>query len=514
MTKARTTLRMLTLATAMLAWVCPAAAQPADDPPDPGAEDTPDDTQDDGAGAEALGDPDDATDGQGGAGSGGLEARLAELEQRDAARQQELDATRQRLDELERARAEEAIEETAEAVADAANTDPTLRPLASMFTRFEHREGYAMLGAGNPGCFPGANDGDCLRYRARLGLEVGNLRIADGVVGAVRFQPQAVGFWSPSGGLAHPNLELYEGSLVLALGDMVRLEVGRFPMVYGEHLVIGSLGWHPSARSFDGARLRLQPEENGWWIDFFWTMINEGGPGSFGDGDQYFYGVYAALGPLLGQGFALDVYGLARQENDRPDPFGGIMDWSLRVHLGGRFRYRIGLLDLRVETGMQIGRQGMSRPLDAELIIAGHFDGEVGLNFLDDHLRIWGVGFFASGDDPSTPELEGYDHLFPTAHKFLGLSDVIGPRNNIYGGSFGISGRPIDQLTLRADGFIFGRPQVTILADNYVGFEGDLQVIWNPGAGLTLRGLYAFFVPNAPTDAVHYIEVQFGYQLN
>ena len=34
-------------------------------------------------------------------------------------------------------------------------------------------------------------------------------------------------------------------------------------------------------------------------------------------------------------------------------------------------------------------------------------------------------GLYASGNDPTTRgKNEGWDELFPTAHKFLGLSDV------------------------------------------------------------------------------------------
>ena len=33
-------------------------------------------------------------------------------------------------------------------------------------------------------------------------------------------------------------------------------------------------------------------------------------------------------------------------------------------------------------------------------------------------------GIYASGNDPATEKHEGWDELYPTAHKFLGLADV------------------------------------------------------------------------------------------
>ena len=449
------------------------------------------------------------------------EARLRRLEERDNAREAELQRALERVAELEQAAADDTVpvEEVPAVEVPAPPSGPTLRPLASMFTRLEVREGYADLGAANPGCFPGANDGDCLRFRASLGLQVGDIHVSDDIVAAVRFLPQVAGYWSfgGSGGVVHPDVGLYEGNLVLTIDRIVRVDVGRIVLNYGDQMVIGSLRWHPAGRSFDGARVRIQPEADGYWVDMFWTMLAEGGPGSFGDGDGYFYGAYAALGPLLSERVAFDVYGLAQQTNDSVDPVtGGQIDWSLRAHLGSRFTTRVDLVDLRAEAGLQVGRAGQLAPIDPTTIIAGHIDGEVGFNFADDMFRVGAHGFFASGDDPSTSENEGYSQLFPTAHAFLGWSDVMGGRTNVAGGALHFLLKPIANLKISLDTFVFARPQAA--GDGFTGGEGDLQVLWLPGAGLRVRGMYALFVPSAGfwgagSDPVHYLEVELGYDL-
>jgi hypothetical protein len=387
-----------------------------------------------------------------------------------------------------------------------------------MVTRFEHREGYTALGVPGTGCVPG--DNDCIRYRARVGFTTTPLTIADDVKASVRFLPQVAGFWalpsltgaSSSGGVFDPTLGLHEAVLTLELGRPARLEVGRFEMIYGEHLVIGNLDWHPNARAFDGARLHIQPDAAGIWVDVFWTMLNEGGLADFGQGDRYFYGAYADFGPAIAENLHLDAYALGLQANDSVDAIGNAVAWSLRVTVGARFRYRIDLVDFRAETGIQVGREGVIRPGNAPTILAGHFDGEVGL-------RVALEGAFASGDDPiSADTVEGWNQLFPTAHAFLGFTDVMGARTNVFDGVAHLGGKPIDQLQINLDVHVFLRPERGSARSNYAGNEWNLNLIWQPGAGFRLRAMYGIFVPSEDlfgvgADPAHFLEVELGYVL-
>ena len=440
-------------------------------------------------------------------------ARVAELEQRAAGAAEEAEETA----EVEEAEAEEAAQ-------------PVLRPLANLFTRFEHREGYDRIGVAVPGAcmgaLAGATDGDCIRFRARVGFAIEPLEIARDVRVSVRFLPQVAGYWampsgggSSSGGVFDPVLGLHEGSLSLHLGQAFRLDVGRFEMLYGEHLVIGNLDWHPNGRAFDGARARFQPAPDGIFVDGFWTITTEGGLPAFGENDQYFYGLYAGLGPAIAPGVALDAYALFLQNNDSIDPLNGAeRDFSLRLTLGGRFRHRVEMIDVRVESALQVGTAGQIRPAEPQAIVAGQLDAEVGLNLLDDRLRFAVEGLFASGDGPSPDLSEAYNQLFPTAHAFLGLSDVMGGRSNVASGVLHVTGKPLPQLAVNLDLHVFARPERPAgAADNYAGAEGDLNLVWAPAEGLRGRVMYALFVPNAgffpSSDPVHYLEIELGYVL-
>jgi hypothetical protein len=432
-----------------------------------------------------------------------------------------------------------------------------------MVTRFEHREGYDRLpvsrGLTNIGCTAGAggvlSDSDCIRYRARVGFEIQNITLGPGYTAAVRFLPQVTGHWampgfalggpgtglSSSGGIVDALLGIHEASLILNLETWGRFEIGRFEMSYGENVVIGNLDWHPNGRAFDGARVRITPTPSSYWIDVFWTLVNEGHAfsltgaptgGGFGQADQYFYGVYAGLGPLLDArpSTALDVYALALQTNNRADPATGAeREWSHRTTVGARFRYRIDLVDLRAEGAAQFGREGAPRDPTTmafgrqQEVVAGFFLGEVGVNLLEDHLRLALEGNYASGNDPTSINAnEGYFHLFPTAHAFLGYTDVMGARTNVASGVFHGTVRPVDQLALNLDFHVFVVPERGALTTNYAGSEGNLNVIWTPFTGLRFRAMYGIFVPETPfwrgvgapgADPVHYLEAELGFVL-
>ena len=397
-----------------------------------------------------------------------------------------------------------------------ASNGPTIRPLASTFTRYELRKGYDDLMVGAPACNGG--DGDCFRFRFRLGLETG-LSLSDSVVATLRFLPQVAGFWAitgTSGGVLDPNLGLHIGSLALTIQQKLTVELGRFEMAYGEHVVIGTLGWHPNARAFDGVRVLYAP--GSIKLDAFFTVLNESNSSELAENDRYFYGVYAALGGLLGDAYNLDVYALALQSNDSVDAMGQRTDWSLRTHIGSRFKATLGMIGLRFEGGAQIGRMGLVSPAEANLILAGHILGEVGLNVADGLFRVALEGAFASGDNPDTTDTnEAYRQLFPTAHAFLGWSDVMGGRSNVVSGVLHLVLKPMQKLALSVDTHLFARPHPIPGADGYSGTEVDAQVLWKPLPGLRARAMYAVFVPNegafGSNDPVHYLELEVGYEL-
>ena len=105
------------------------------------------------------------------------------------------------------------------------------------------------------------------------------------------------------------------------------------------------------------------------------------------------------------------------------------------------------------------------------------------------------VGFdWASGDeDPLDDDVQTFNQLFPTAHKFFGIVDVLG-RPNLIAGRIEASIKPADKLTVIAAFHGFWRASDddgtytvggglqrpgTSADDDYLGSEIDLLVKYN-----------------------------------
>jgi len=379
-------------------------------------------------------------------------------------------------------------------------------------TRLEIRDDYAPLGL--VGRRLGESDG--IVYRARLSLGLPELAVSDALRVSVLFQPQATGYWGDvSGNLSDPGVGMHQAKGRLAF-DGGWLDVGRFEMAYGEHLVIGNVDWHQTGRAFDGLRFHGDLGSNGAYIDGFATILQEGSALDIVDpifgGDFYFIGGYAGIGPMLAPGLELDTYLLL---NIAPKIEGVPMPQThtaTEVTIGARVKETVGIATLRGEGGVQLGE----RPASTNDVYAYQVDADVMLAFTP--MLDGGVGgFFASGDDPDTEKIESWNQLYPTAHKFLGLMDIIGARTNVAGGNVKLRVKPLAELALGIDGHLFWRPQTADGVDAYAGFESDMWGEWAMGKGLSLRPMFSFFVPNqdgpyAENDIAHYVEVQLRYK--
>lgn len=387
----------------------------------------------------------------------------------------------------------------------------------SLWTRYELRDGYDDLGRSRTRFL----EGDFFVYRARLSLVSKPLNIGhSGFSTKVVFRPQASGFWgSLPNTVATPTLGLYEGYLRL-VGPQLRLDVGRFAMNYGDALVIGDLRWHQTARAFDGARLRWGGE--GGWIDGFFTVLGDGLPSgnrSAFAGDVLFAGLYGSLGGLLSESTALEPYLLSQIWVSEED--GGARP-AVQMTAGARWLQNFGTLDLRLEAGMQLGRRRLGSGANPE-VFAFHADLEIGV-VIRSKLRVSVEALFASGDDTTSETLEAWDELFPTTHKFLGLTDIIGIRSNVASGVLHAKyghGAFVFKVDLHA----FLRPETGDGQAAFAGVEADINVIFKITKGMSVRGLYALFVPGSnhflaaevPTGALgplaNYVELQYGLQL-
>jgi hypothetical protein len=442
----------------------------------------------------------------------------------------------------------------------------------SYFTRYELRSGYDDLNISSATSRQRFLEGDAFFYRLRFGIGTGLLDLGQGLKVGLQFTPQATGTFgnlTSTPGAANTiidaNLGLHEG-FARVQGAHARFDAGRFELNYGDGVLLGNLDWNEIGRSFDGARVRISESPTSAWLDVFATLLDEGRPDfprggqldtspGIGLGDTYLLGAYGAFGPAITKGLDLDAYSFVRAwgtaKNLRVTPANAMSPTYRRENateatFGARAKQKIGLFDYRAEAGVQTGSRPRAVPAVNAMtpatqtvqdvnVLAYHADLELGVSFAEDKFRVALEGIYASGDDPSTPNKnEGFDELYGTPHKFLGLSDAFAQagqkRTNVASGVLHLTAAATKTLSFQADGHIFARPERSAQFFTQRGFAGgevDVAAVLLLAKGLKLRGTYAIFMPNsdlyhdvlpAPSvakgaDPVQFCEVELRYDL-
>jgi hypothetical protein len=370
-------------------------------------------------------------------------------------------------------------------------------PFGTLMSRYEMRRNYSLGVPGGPG-------EDAVRYRTRFGVRAQPVSIADGLSVSARVAAQAAGQWSVGGDtLEHPSLSLHEGLIGLHVGE-TRIDIGRFEMAYGEHLVIGTVDWNPIGRAFDGARSH-SVLASGVWIDVFATSIDESWAraetgDTIAEGDVFFNGLYAGFGPAIGEGIEVDAYLLSRALPALRTSTQS-RDGTADLTIGGRYKDRIGALDIRAEAGYQLGGRALADNTDVRSASAYQADAELGVNFVEGSTRLALEGFRASGDDPETADTdEGWAQLYPTGHRWLGHMDVIPGRSDVQGGVFHFSVKPTANHTIFADLHTFFHVVEPASGERYRGGELDLGASHRLGRGLVLREEIGAFKPTSAAE--------------
>lgn len=400
---------------------------------------------------------------------------------------------------------------------------PFLKFGGNFFTRYELRSGELPVLGNRP------LNADTIFYRARISLTSAPIDLGGGLSSSVYFEPQASGAYDVGGELTDIGLDLHQGFLSL-MSSGYKLDIGRFELAYGEHLVLGSVPWHQTGRAFNGGRIHIASSPESAYLDLFVTLLDEGkldgatqrpGKSYIGSRDAYFVGAYAGIGPALGK-MELDVYLLSKvwfggplttmTTNDMGEMMTNTVDGdpAARLTLGVRAKQDLGVVDYRIEAGLQTGALQVDDKTPK--VFAYQADGEIGFK-AGSSFRLAAHGFIASGDDPKTATNTAWDQLYPTAHKFLGLSDVFGPRSNVAGAALHASVAFTPTLKAALDGHTFFRPEPGAGKKPYTGSEVDLGLAYAIAPSLVLRGLYGVFIPAkkgpfATDELQHYVEVE------
>ncbi len=215
------------------------------------------------------------------------------------------------------------------------------------------------------------------------------------------------------------DVKLFDGEAGKLIG-----RAGRQELLFGEQRLVSPLDWANTRRTFDGYRGTYTKGD--FSLDGFFTNVVDR---SFANEDQWdsadslqdFYGVYASMKNLpIG---VYEAYYLG-YNNDNP----GVNNFDYHT-IGTRLAGQRGKLLYETESGTQFGTNS-----DGSDHSAYFFTGGLGRQLEIGKWKptLWGWYDYASGeedfDDVNRGD-DGFDHLFPLGHKYLGFMDLYGRRN-------------------------------------------------------------------------------------
>ena len=283
---------------------------------------------------------------------------------------------------------------------------------------------------------------------------------------------------STSGSLKSTEVDFYEANFKYKLASNLDFTLGRQALAYGDHLIIGSLPWANTARSFDAAKLRYKNKYG--WLDVIYSQLSDNDTQRIATDDKDLVVVYNSM-KFNDYLKVFDTY-FIRQVDHRTS--------ELKFNtVGIRAKGNFGSFFYRTENGIQ---KGANLGDDAH-----QYNIELGNKFFKK--------YSFSGEYSIAGK--NYQQLFPTAHKFLGFADVLG-RRNIKHFAFHFKAPILPWIALRADYHNFKRDDVT--APTYtltggartttgssddIGDEVDVVVTFKSKYSIKLQLGAAWFMP-------------------
>jgi len=221
------------------------------------------------------------------------------------------------------------------------------------------------------------------------------------------FQPQFSRIWGldelagqASGGTIDPGLNVHQAYFLTPLSERFKLKLGRQELSYGDELVLGSVIWSNVGRSFDAIKVEWGMGKS--QLDLFSSKLSDKNATAPGIGDKDLHGFYFSGRNDLDLIRETDFYFLDINDST-VNPHAEILSYGLRLKGG------MSIFDYRGEVTKQQAMSQDSSQLDVEVGAAVASAGRIGLNY------------FAA--------TERYNQLFPTAHKWLGIGDVVSRKN-------------------------------------------------------------------------------------
>lgn len=205
------------------------------------------------------------------------------------------------------------------------------------------------------------------------------------------------------------NLDLHQGYIDMGRFESARTaaRIGRQEVNFGGQRLVGAVAWTQQARSFDGARLRLNRDWGS--VDFIGFKTAENLAADVGT-DAEFVGMYATFTSM--ESGALDLYWFYQRVREQAN-----VD---QATLGARFAGSGSRVNYRAEASIQFGERGDD---DVAAFMLG---GRLGFGLGPDNkgrITLW-YDYLSGDDTPGDGKARVFDTMFATNHKFYGFADL------------------------------------------------------------------------------------------
>lgn len=250
-----------------------------------------------------------------------------------------------------------------------------------------------------------------------------------------------------STGKEQQALDLYEAFFQVngVAGTPISVSAGRQPLVYGDHRLLGHLGWKDEGRTHDVLKVMLGFDRLS--LDLFAAKEAESGKPSDDKNDDDLNGAYAMI--KLTDGIDLDVYAL-QWKTAGTDADGNPIKGHNVMTYGARIAGKMAALDFTGEYAIQSGdwAEGVSQEASAFAVTAGYT-----LPFWS--TRIGAEYVYGSGDDDSSDDTQkNFVFPFHTNHGLYGFMDYFS-WGNMTDTAVRLKTTPMERLTLKLDYHIF-----------------------------------------------------------
>lgn len=281
---------------------------------------------------------------------------------------------------------------------------------------------------------------------------------------------------NPSGDFSADGWDVHQAWFLLAnAGGGASLKIGRQEVAFGGERLISPSNWSQQARSFDGARLTLQREQE-IRVDLLAAQIQEKASPRW-NGNATLLAAYGTLKPAGPR--QLDLYLIGQRAEAGA---GDKEQWTV----GARHVGKAAALDYRLEASWQTGRRAGAD------VAASLLGARVGAPVGKGTVTLWYDRI--SGTEPGSAEVGVFETIYPSGHKFYGSADLFGdiPAHTSGRGLQDLAMKtswPLDggDWTLHADVHRFLVTEGAGLAGSHLADELDLALLRRLPSGLALN---------------------------